>query len=211
MEKWFVPPQMSRLANQVVDHYGYDTQHTIKYCFNSLGFRSPEPVTHPGLVVIGNSVSFGIGVDILSTYGGILSAGLNRSLDNFAFGCYFHENHDHLNNLKLLSEQDRDLIFLIQINNLDRRRNQDTVVSGNDHNWCVNRFLDFFEQSEVLLKKRPHVYLYWDNVNYELPNSVDKLILIKNHFHIDTSICNARDTFGPKSHAAIAKTLSYLL
>lgn len=51
---------MSMLAEKTVKNYGYDTQNLIEYSFNSLGFRSPEPSKDPSLVVIGNSISFGI-------------------------------------------------------------------------------------------------------------------------------------------------------
>jgi hypothetical protein len=211
MESWFVPPKMKQLAGTEVINYGYDKQNTVRYSFNSLGFRSPEPVTTPSLVVVGNSISFGIGLDMSMTYGAILSSKFNRSLDNRAFGCYFHENHDHLSNIDLLTQQDRDSIFVIQINNLDRRRQGENVLNGNDANWCVKRFLDFFDQAEHLLKHRPHKYIYWDDVNYSIPDSVKKLIFIKNQFQIDNSIANNHGSVGPKSHFAIAKALSYVI
>lgn len=211
METWFVPKQMSSLAGSTVNSYGYDNQNTVSYCFNSLGFRSPEPSNDPSLVVVGNSISFGIGLDISQTYGSILANKLNRNLDNRSVGCYFHENHDHLVNINQLSQQDRDLIFIIQINNLDRQRQGDNVVAGNSPDWCIKRFLNFFEQVESLLKHRPHKYLYWDNVHYDIPISVRKSMFIDNKFHLDTSIAGNRNTFGSKSHAAIARALGYVI
>lgn len=210
MEKWFLPQHMSKLANQTVKCFGYDQRGIVDYSFNHLGFRSPDPTTAPRLVVIGNSISFGIGIDFAHTYGALLAQALNRHIDNRAVGCFFHTNHDHLANIELLSKQNQDSVFLIQINNLDRRREQNQVFSGNDHDWCVKQLESFVDQTSELLKHIPHKYVYWDNIEYNLPSAVKKNIVLINKFHLDTSIDHNADTFGVQSHRAIAKALFHL-
>jgi hypothetical protein len=211
MEKWFLSPQMSALAGKTVKNYGYDTQNSIEYSFNSLGFRSPEPSKDPSLVVIGNSISFGIGLNLQHTFGSILAQYTNRKLDNRSVGCFFHENHDHLHNIKLLAEQNRDAVFVVQINNLDRRRDGMIVRDKNLPEWCVKRFLDFFDQTEEILKKHQHKYLYWDDIDYNLPLSITKKIVIRNKCHYDTSLSANKNTFGIKSHDHIAKILLHVI
>jgi hypothetical protein len=176
-----------------------------------LGFRSPEPNDSPGIAVIGNSVSFGIGLQMDQTFGSILCSSMSRTLDNKSFGCYFHENHDHIHNINVMSKQNRDLIFLVQINNLDRRREENTIVENNDSVWCSKRFLDYFDQVESLLHDRPRIYLYWDDKEHSIPAAVQKKIAIKNVLHLDTSIPNMSWTFGEKSNRAVAKCLYSLL
>lgn len=211
MEKWFVPSQMSSLAGRTVKNYGYDSRGQVEYSFNSQGFRSPEESQDPRLVVVGNSVSFGVGLDIQHTFGSILAKSIDRSLDNRAIGCVYHENHEHLVNLHLLAEQQYDSVFVIQINNLDRRREGNTILTNNSAEWCVKRFLDFFDQTEEILKYYPHKYIYWDDINYPIPDSVLKKIVINNKFHLDHSLPNNNSTFGIKTHSAIAKILHHVI
>jgi hypothetical protein len=209
MEKWFVPQQMYQLAGKTIKGYGYDNQALVDYSFNSLGFRSPEPTNDPRLVIVGNSISFGIGLDMQHTFGALLAQYTNRTLDNRSLGCFFHENHDHLHNIKLLAQQEQDSIFVIQINNLDRRRHGSVVHRSNSPQWCVERFLDFFDQTEEILKNHSHTYLYWDDIAYQLPVSVAEKIVIKNKCHYDTSLLDNKNTFGIKSHSHIAKILRH--
>jgi len=211
MESWFVPDQMKQLSNKVVKNYGYDNQGIADYSFNNLGFRSPGPGLEDRLVVIGNSISFGIGLNIEYTYGAILANNTKRQLDNRSLGCFLHENHDQLNNIRLLSKENCDSIFIVQINNLDRRRDGTKIYKNNDARWCVNQFLDFFDQTEYLLKYIPHKYIYWDNVEYSLPPTIEKMISIKNKFHLDCSLIDNSTTFGLKSHHTISKVLNYII
>ena len=211
MEKWFVPLQMSSLAGQTVKKYGYDSRGQVEYSFNSLGFRAPEETHGSRLVVVGNSVSFGIGLDIEHTFGSMLAKSMNRSLDNRALGCIYHENHDNLVNLHLLAAQQHDSVFVIQINNLDRRREGNSVLTNNSAEWCVDRFLDFFDQTEEILKYYPHKYIYWDDINYSIPDSVLKKIVINNKFHLDNSLPNNNNTFGIRTHSVIAKILRHVI
>lgn len=211
MDQWSVPPNMINLANQTTMLFGYDTSGKVPYCFNNLGFRSPEPDNRPGIAVVGNSVSFGIGLPLEQTFGSILCNSMNRALDNKSFGCYIHENHDHIHNIDVLSKQNRDLVFLVQINNLDRRREGNIIIENNDQSWCSRRFLDYFDQVESLLCSRPRIYLYWDDKEHSIPAVVQKKIAIKNVLHLDSSLPHAPWTFGKKSNNAIAKCLYSLV
>jgi hypothetical protein len=176
-----------------------------------LGFRTGTDSTATGVVnLIGNSVSFGIGLDYNQTFGSILAANMGRKLNNVSYGCYLHENHDHLNNIKILTETGNDTdIYIVQINNLDRRRvDQHTVLVDNDHLFCKTKFLDYFDQINELLRYKHRLFLYWDNKSYDLPRSITDQFTIFNKFCLDTSLPLHPDTFGHKSHLAIAKILT---
>lgn len=184
---------MRCLINQQVTKYGYDNTGTVEYSFNSLGFRSDEITSRPSLVVVGNSISFGIGLSIEQTYGHLVAQRINRPLINLSIGCYFHENHNNLINLTNLSNQAH--IFVIQINNLDRGTHTDKLA----------RFVDYYQQTQEILKNQQVIYLYWDEKEYAIPNSIKDSILIYNKFHLDSSLPDNTGTFGPHSHRVIAE------
>jgi hypothetical protein len=212
MEEWFVPKHMIQWANRTTRFFGYDQQGNVPYQFDNLGFRTGDTSGSLSINLIGNSVSFGIGLPFDQTFGAMVANNLNKKLRNYSFGCYSHENHDHLTNLKNLVAQDNNDIYVVQINNLDRRRmDQDTVVTGNEFNFCKRQFLDYFDQVTDLLKHKPTMFLYWDNIEFNLPKSVTDQILIFNKFFLDNSLPDNKDTFGPKSHQVIAKILTLKL
>lgn len=211
MEKWYIPKEMSSLAGKTVKSYGYDRREIVDYSFNSQGFRTLDNVNKPRLIIVGNTISFGIGLPIEQTYGHLLAQYTNRHVDNRAIGCVLHDNHDYLANIKLLTQQDQDSAFVIQINNLNRQRTGNSVVLNNDPAWCVNHFLEFFDQAEDLLKMHQHTYVYWDNIQYDLPKSILEKIVINNKFHLDSSLPDKDITFGPKTHETIAKVLRYFI
>ena len=121
-----------------------------------------------------------------------------------------HENHDHLDNIKLLLETGNDSdIYVVQINNLDRQRiNNHIVLIENNQAVCKTRFLDYFDQVTELLKYKNRLFLYWDNKSYNLPDSITDQFTIFNKFCLDTSLPGYPETFGYKSHSAIAKVLT---
>jgi hypothetical protein len=209
MEKWFVPEHMKRLANSTVTQFGYDNVGAASYCFDSRGFRTQNHNSRR-LNVIGNSLSFGIGLNQQDTFGSQLAHHLNLDLNNCSFGCYLHENHDHLQNLNFMVTRDSDDVFLIQINNLDRRREHDDVKTNIDSAWAIKRFLDYFDQVRELCRNHKVIYVYWDNIQYSLPHSVINEISIYNKFHLDQSLLTYPDTFGPNSHQAIGRVLCCL-
>jgi hypothetical protein len=208
MEDWFVPAHMKQLANKSTQFFGYDQQGHINYEFNNLGFRTDNAVGHSTINLIGNSISFGIGLHYHQTFGSILSTNLNRKLNNLSFGCYFHENHDHITNIKKLANQDSDDIYIIQINNLDRQRIDPTlVISGNDQSFCKKRFLDYFDQVTELLKNKITFFLYWDDIYYDFSPSIINQILIFNKGHLDISLLNNKNTFGIKTNRFISNSI----
>ena len=209
MERWIVPNHMKQLADKSTRFFGYDQQGTIEYNFNKLGFRTGDTQGNLAINLIGNSISFGVGLEYNQTFGSILANNLGRKLNNFSFGCYLHENHDHLANIETLLKQDSDDIFIIQINNLDRKRlDSNLVVVGNNQEFCKKRFLDYFDQVTSLLKNKTTIFIYWDNIEYDLPKSITDQILIFNKFHIDSSLDTRKDTFGPKTNQIISKIIT---
>jgi hypothetical protein len=210
MEKWFVPEHMKQLAGTTVTQFGYDNAGAVTYSFDCRGFRSKN---HNGrsLNVIGNTLSFGIGLNQQHTFVSKLAYHLNLGLNNCSFGCYLHENHDHLQNLNSMVKRDSDDIFLIQINNLDRYRDCGEVKINIDADWAIKRFLDYFDQVREICKNRHVIYVYWDNIHYALPHSVISEISIYNKFHLDQSLPTYPDTFGLNSHRAIGRVLCHLV
>ena len=211
MEARFISPEMLGLAGQTVKQFGYDSTGTVDYRFNQLGFRSPALVDQPSVIAIGNSVTFGIGLAESSTFGFQTARALDMPYANFSVGCYYHENHDHLANIEQLLERQYDDVFIIQINNLDRRRTEQRVVDGNDATWCVSRFLDYFEQINSLLRNRRKCFVYWDNIDYNIPTTIEKQLLIYNKFHLDSSLADKPHTFGTISHRAVARAIESTL
>ena len=209
MEAYFVPEQMKQLAGQSIYQFGYDQQGTINYSFNNLGFRTGYSTGVDSINLIGNSIAFGIGLDYDQTFGKLAATSLNKKINNYSFGCYRHENHDHLANIKLLAKQDNNDIFIIQINNLDRQRIDSTsVITGNTAEFCQQRFIDYFDQVSELLKHKSKIFLYWDEKSYDIPKSIIDQILIVNKFHVDSSLPTRKDTFGVKSNQIISKVIA---
>lgn len=209
MEKWFVPPNMLSLASQDIVNFGYDTLTDVNYKFNSIGFRSPEYTQlKDSVIAIGNSISFGIGLPEDQMFAFQVAEQLGYDYNNFSVGCYFHENHDHLANLKLLAQRNTNDIFLIQINNLDRNRISATsVVRCDTKQQCLDKFIDYFNQVEQILHNKQRIYLYWDDISYNLPPDIVSKLAIYNKLHLDYSLSNRQSTFGKKSNYAIAKVI----
>lgn len=196
------------MKNQTVWLFGEDQTGTVEYQFNSAGFRSPDITKDSSVIVIGNTVTFGLALPFDKTFGCILAKNLGLPLINLSFGCYFHENHDHLINIACLAQRSSHDIVVIQINNLDRcRKDQNHVIGGNDREWCRNRFIDYFDQTTALLANKKLLWIYWDDRDHDLPSHIQKQILINNKGHLDHSLPNMAKTFGNLSHQFVAKRL----
>ena len=200
---------MKELANSTVNQFGYDDSGTVEYQFNQYGFRNKYN-NGTSINIIGNSISFGIGLPQEQTFGHLLSQKIGLPCNNFSFGCYAHENHDHIVNIKTLVEQNTNDVFIVQINNLDRLRIGNDVHKNIDPAIARSRFLNYFEQLSALLEKQKAILMYWDDQDYNLPENIIEQISIVNKFHLDQSIEHNSDTFGARSHSAIAKTLASL-
>jgi len=212
VEEWFVPEHMKQLANQSTRFFGYDQQGIIDYDFDSHGFRTGTTDGTSVINLIGNSISFGIGLPYDLTFGCLVAKNLNKKLNNYSFGCYLHENHDNLSNIKKLVNQPNNDAYIIQINNLDRQRiDSSTVITNNDPEFSKKRFLNYFDQVIELLKNNPTIFLYWDDMQYDLPKSVTDQILIFNKFFLDNSLPNNKNTFGIKTNRVISEILKLKL
>ena len=208
MENWVVSKNMGSLAGREVVNFGIDQSDNITYKFNSLGFRSPEHYNRDSVIVVGNSISFGIGIAEEDIYGYQVAEQAGLGYINCSLGCYFHENHDHLLNLKNLAKRTTNDLFLIQFNNLARQRvSAEKVISSRNKIQAVNNFIDYFTQVEQLLWNKQKFYFYWDNVDHVLPPEIKNKLLIHNKFHLDTSLPNNTNTFGIKSHLTISKVV----
>lgn len=198
---------MTELAGKTVYKFRSDQTGQIQYTFNSLGFRSPEITNSASLFTVGNSITFGIGVDIKDTYGYQLSQRLNLPWANVANGGYLHENHQQIPTIDQIAARNNNKdIVIIQINNLSRR-----IINGKpevfyDPAWCVDRFLQYFEYVESAFADLQHYYVYWDDRHFDIPIEIQQRLSIHNKFCLDYSL-QSRLAFGAKSHCAIAKTL----
>lgn len=208
MEEWKAPSHQQKYAGRCIKNFGYDQSAGIQYRFNQLGFRGPDPTSIDSVIVFGNSISFGIGVEEIQTYTNKVAEVMGMPWINLSFGCWMHENHDHLQNIKIAAERNCDDLIIVQINNLDRRRiNFEFTAKNNDKLWCIKHFCNWFDQVYELLRYKRKVWLYWDDQQYDLPSAVTTHFTIYNKLHLDQSLCNNPGTFGAKSHSAISKVI----
>lgn len=208
MEEWFVPQHMKALANQSVQNFVTDQRGVVAYQFDQWGFRTNGYHTQYNINIIGNSLSFGLGLKFSDTYGALTADSLGASVQNFSFGGYLHENHDHLSNIQRMTQQFGDDIFIVQFNNLDRRRiDYNTVIQNNDTAWCLQTFVNYFDSVDQLLKNRKKIYLYWDNIDYGIPKSIVNQITVYNKCHLDRSLDWNPNSFGAKSHKLLSKII----
>ena len=188
--QFFVPPHMAKLANSTVRSLSYDTSNSVDYHINSIGFRGPELENTRSVIVIGNSVGFGLGIEFENTFGYLVSKDLGLPVANFAFGGCTQDNADYVQNIKLLSQRPFDDIFIVQINNINQHSD-------------INQYFDTVEQ---LLKNKSRVYVMWDSS--PVPDAITSKLLIHNKFHLDKSLPDYPDTFGIMSNRAIAKVIA---
>ena len=177
------------------------------YTFNSLGYRSNIEFStdNNAIVILGNTISFGLGINIDETFAGILSNTLSDPVYNFSWGCYGHTNHEQLNLLQNILKVTTPRKVIFQINNLNRKRLPDgNIDRANTAEFIKLAYTTFYHQAIDLLTNTPYVFLHWDNEfhGFEYPNC-----LVYNKYHVDKSILNIDTSFGPKSHKLIALKL----
>lgn len=209
MDTWWAPPHQQQLKNQTTKNFGYDLRGCVDYYFNSWGFRGSEISDTASVIQIGNSISFGIGLEQSQTFGTILANHLGLPNINLSFGCWSHENHDNLINIQNISARTSQDIILVQVNNLDRRREGDMIVHDNDSSWCRQRLIDYIDRIDVLLGHKSFFLLYWDDKDHGLPSWVSNRMVIHNRGHLDRSLLNLPHTFGPKSHFFVSRVLAH--
>jgi hypothetical protein len=201
------PSHMKDLAGQTVDQFGYDAITKVRYTFNTLGYRSDKEFTQidNAVILLGNTLTFGLGLPIEETFAGILSNTLNSPVYNFAWGCYAHTNYEQLQLLKNILAVSNPVKVILQINNLNRIRNANNTVNfNNPKDQIEHEYIKFRDELDKVLYGIPHHLLYWDNEIYQF-DFTD--CLIYNKYHIDNNIITTQtgsELFGKKSHKLIA-------
>jgi hypothetical protein len=194
---------MFKFRGQDINNFGYDNETKTEYKFNSLGYRSNyefETNTNP-VIILGNTISFGLGLPVEYTYAGILHKALDCPVYNFSWGCWAHTNWDQLHLLKQILQELRPCHVIFQINNLNRWHVGDTVSFDNPPELIVAEFEKFNIEIQQTLEHVPHSFLHWDTQSHavNLPPCV-----IFNKYHVDHSLVSNINTFGSKSHKLIA-------
>lgn len=199
------PDHMYQYRGQTIKNFGYDNLTKVDYSFNSLGYRGLEfDSTKPPIILLGNSISFGLGVEYSQTFGGIIEQKLNCPVYNFSWGCYGHTNNEQASFLKKILKTIDPRYVIFQINNLNRFRNNEIISFDNHINIVVAEYLKFYDNMQTMLNTIPHGYLHWDNQTFlvDLPEC-----LVYNKYHVDVSVITNADTFGIKSHKLIANRI----
>jgi hypothetical protein len=200
------PDHMFQLRNQTIARFGYDTDGVINYQFNDLGYRSDLEFTqnHNPIVMLGNTITFGLGVTMEQSFAGIISKTLAHPVYNFSWGCYGHTNAEQLVLLKQILTTLTPRYVLFQINNLNRVRIGTHISFDNPESVVIDEFNKFVSQLHQTLQSVPHGLIHWDENSYPvaLPDC-----LIHNRYHVDYSISSNKSTFGPKSHKLIAHAI----
>jgi hypothetical protein len=193
--------------SSTITDFGRDQSSNSTYTFNSLGYRSNiefDP-KHSAVVILGNTISFGLGVNVDETFAGILSNALSVPVYNFAWGCYGHTNHEQLALLQDILKVTAPHKVIFQINNLNRRRLPDgSIDRANTTEFIKSAYTEFYQQVNDLLTNTPHAFLHWDNEIHEFEHTN---CLVYNKYHVDKSIPDINTSFGPKSHKLIALKL----
>ena len=195
------PKHMFNHRSSVTKNCGYDTITDIEYKFNDLGYRSninfivgKEPI-----IILGNTISFGLGVDIKDTFAGILASHLKKPVYNFSWGCYAHTNFEQTQLLRSILEVDDPSLIIFQINNLNRYRKNNSICFDNPAELITAEYEKFSSEISILLKNKKHIFLHWDDQEHDV---ILKNCLIKNRFLVDGNIGN-RTVGGIKSHKLI--------
>ena len=202
------PSHMYRLRNQTVTDFGYDNTNTVNYSFNSLGYRGEEFSSNNPIVLLGNSLAFGIGLNVEQTFGNLIEQRLKYPVYNFAWGCYGHTNHEQLTLLENILDNITPLCVIWQINNLNRKRIDERWCSpNNDTEFVIDAYNDFYKKSDNLLKTVPHILLHWDEEDYGFDFSH---CLIYNKYVVDSISIknpNGSNLVGPKTNRLIAEKI----
>lgn len=189
-----------------VKNFGYDNETSVDYRFNSLGYRSNVEFTpdSSAIVLLGNSISFGIGLPLEQTYGEILSQKTGRPVYNFSLGCYGHTNMEQLPLLESILRTFDPFCVIFQINNLNRFRLNGKILFDNPIDRVISEYNNFYKDVKILLKDMSHIFLYWDQETFDvkLPDC-----LIHNKYHVDYSLKNRTSTFGKKTNKLIAEKI----
>ena len=195
------PEHMYNRRSTIIKNFGYDDETEVEYRFNNLGYRSDiefEIGKNP-IILLGNTITFGLGVEIKHTFSNIIASHFKNPVYNFSWGCYAHTNNEQSELLKSILTTDNPSLIIFQINNLNRFRNNNIVSYNNTKELIISEYKKFYDEIFKLLKNKKHIFLHWDDEEHEvkLPNC-----LIKNKFLID-GIIKKKKLGGVKSHKII--------
>jgi len=201
------PAQMYSLRNQTVHQYADDSFTNTRYTFNGLGYRSDYEfeLTNDVVIVFGNTLTFGLGLDIEQTFIGILSKKIPFPIYNFSWGRYGHENSEQLELLKNILSLITPKLIIFQINDLNRHRINNTVSFNNPQELIVEKFNKFYTELKRTVGTIPHILLHWDYEDHgvDVPDC-----LIHNKYHVDSIdfYINSvqRSVMGVMSHKIIS-------
>jgi len=196
------PKHMFQHRNKKIKNFIGDSETKIDYKFNKLGYRSniEFELKKKPIILLGNTISFGLGLPIEDTFSYIISSHFKKPVYNFSWGCYAHTNYEQLNLLKKILEIDEPSLIIFQINNLNRYRNNGIISFGNSKELIISEYKKFYFEISKLLKNKKHIFLYWDNEEHDVKFPK---CLIKNRYIVDTSLKN-KITAGKKSNKLIA-------
>ena len=202
------PARMYKFRNQTLNEFADDIHTGSRYTFNSLGYRSDIEfeLIDDTVIVLGNTLTFGLGLDIEKTFTGILSREFTVPVYNFAWGRHAHENSEQLELLKIILSMVKPRLVIFQINNLNRVRINDSYVNfNNSPELIMEKFNKFYPELQSVLNTTPHILLHWDDEVHGVDFSD---CLIYNKYHIDSVdfFLNSeyKPTMGKMSHKLIA-------
>ena len=200
------PSHMYQYRNQTIKNFGYDDETNVDYCFNSLGYRAQHEFDNVAnaIVVLGGSISFGIGLEIDDTFAGIITNKTGIPVYNFAWGCYAHTNTEQIELLENILTTAIPRYVIFQLNNLNRKRVNATVEFDNSEQDIDKQYLEFQQRAEPIFKTLNYDTIYWDNEEHkvDLPQC-----LIYNKYHVDCSLQRNPATFGKITHKLIANKI----
>ena len=201
------PNHMYELRNQTLPKFAEDDFTGTTYRFNNLGYRSNREfeISNDVIVILGNTLSFGLGLNIEKTFSGLIEEQLKYPIYNFSWGRYGHENSEQLILLKNILSLINPRLVIFQINDLNRIRRNDKIKFDNPKELVLEKFNKFYTELNNCLNTIPHILLQWDENNYNIDTSK---FLIYNKYHIDSvDFYHSgiyRPTMGKSSHKLIA-------
>lgn len=198
------PEHMFELKNQTVYSFTYDTNKDMRYTFNSLGYRSDsEFVEQDPIIIFGNSLSFGLGIDITETYGSVLQERLHHPVYNMSWGAYAHTNYELLDFLKQVLEVATPRLVIFQLNNLNRFRENGVVNFNNPRDLVLSEYYRFYQEFRPIMDSYNIYPVHWDEQNFGVDFSWCK---IYNKYHVD-SVKTLPVLFGAKTHRLVAEKI----
>jgi hypothetical protein len=198
-----VVPWAYKHKSSTIKNYPKDKTTDVDYTFNSLGYRSSVEFDAPNpIVVLGNTMSFGLGLPYEQTYASIVEQQTKTPVYNLSWGCYAHTINDQLEFLQDIYNCIEPKLVIFQINNLNRYRLNKTEVSfDNSKDIIESEYNRFHCNLHKTIANKNIILMHWDGEQHdvELPP-----LLIYNKYIIDQVPGVRGNPPGMKSHKLIA-------